>query len=91
MDQSSAKKKILEIRKYGFYAYIKGLDKQGLGVMVFDVDDQEVKGVTLKVGQTLKMSMTRAAFENLLAYEILEFVELLPKTVWKDFKKVYNS
>lgn len=87
--QESNKKQIT-VKKYGFYAYLKGLEK-GLGIIVFQENKETVEGVKLGVGKTEKVFFKRDVFENLLAYDYLEFVELLPKKIWKEFKKVYEK
>lgn len=87
--QESNKKQIT-VKKYGFYAYLKGLEK-GLGIIVFQENKETVEGVKLGVGKTEKVIFKRDVFENLLAYDYLEFVELLPKKIWKEFKKVYEK
>lgn len=74
-----------EIKKYGFYAYIKGLEK-GLGLVVFDIG-KNITGVKLCVGKSEHFSIPKESFETLLAYNTLEFVEIVPKFVWKEMKR----
>lgn len=88
MQESNEKQ--ITIKKHGFYAYLKGLEK-GLGIIVFQENQETVEGVKLGVGKTEKVIFKRNVFENLLAYDYLEFVELLPKKIWKEFKKVYEK
>lgn len=85
----STKKDII-IKKYGFYAYLKGLEK-GVGFILFNEDDDVVEGVKLSIGKAEKAVFKRKVFEDLLAYDYLEYVELLPKSVWKEFKKIYEK
>lgn len=80
-----------KIKKYGFYAYNKDLNENGLGLIIFEEDDKNIKGVRLRVGNSEKFEMTRLFFENLLVYEAIEYIELLPKTVWKEFYKIYKK
>lgn len=82
--------KTTTVKKYAFYAYLKGLEK-GLGLIVFDENNQKVSGVKIGIGKSEKFSFDRKTFEDLLAYEYIEYVELLPKSVWKEFKKIYHS
>ncbi len=83
-------KKQTTIKKYGFYAYLKGLEK-GLGIIIFEENNDTIEGVKLGIGKTEKVSFKRETFESLLIYDYLEFVELLPKKVWKEFKKIYEK
>lgn len=80
----------LDIKVHGFYAYVKGLEK-GLGLVVFDKTDKMISGVKLCVGKTESFQMTKSEFENLIAYGMIEFVESLPKHVWKDLQKSYTK
>jgi len=81
----------MEIKKYGFYAFTKNISENGVGIIVFDSDSAEVSGVKLQIGKTDKIKIPRKKFESLLAYNILEFIQLLPKNIWKEYKKVYNK
>lgn len=74
-----------EIKKYGFYAYVKGLEK-GLGIVVLDIG-KNITGAKLHVGKTESFSIPKESFETLLAYNTLEFVEIVPKFVWKEMKR----
>lgn len=76
-----------KIKKYGFYAFNKNLSENGVGLIIFEEDDKNVKGIRMKVGNSEKFEMTRTGFENYLVYDVISFVELLPKTVWKEFYK----
>ena len=87
--QESKEKKII-IKKHGFYAYLKGLEK-GLGIIIFKEDDSVVEGVKIGIGKTEKVCFKKETFENLLSYDYLQFVEILPKKVWKEFKKIYEK
>jgi hypothetical protein len=87
--QTSNKKSIC-VKKYAFYAYLKGLEK-GLGLIIFEENEQKVNGVKIGIGKTEKFSFDRKTFESLLAYEYIEYVESLPKNVWKEFKKIYDQ
>lgn len=89
MNESNTKKD-LTIKRYGFYAYTKGLE-HGLGLLVFDSSEEEVKGMKFHVGKVEKFSIPKQTFENLISYEFLEFIELLPKRVWKEYKKIYEQ
>jgi hypothetical protein len=80
-----------KIKKYGFYAFTKDLNENGIGLIIFEEDEKNIKGVRLRVGNSEKFEMTRTIFENLLVYEGIEYVELLPKTVWKEFYKIYKK
>lgn len=86
---STSNNKKFDIKIHGFYAYIKGLEK-GLGLVVFSIGDT-VDGVKLGIGKTEKFTMKRDEFDALLAYDAIEFVEVLPKFVWKDLRKTYNK
>lgn len=87
--QQSKEKNIL-IQKYGFYAYLRGLEK-GLGIIVLDVNETEIKGIKIGVGKSEKISLKKNIFESLISYDYIEFVELLPKKVWKEFLKIYEK
>jgi hypothetical protein len=80
-----------KIKKYGFYAFNKDLNENGIGLIIFEEDEKNIKGIRLRVGNSEKFEMTRTIFENLLVYEGIEYVELLPKTVWKEFYKIYKK
>jgi len=81
--------KTSKIEKYGFYAYIKGLEK-GLGLVVLGIDT-DVSGVKLHIGKIERFSMKKTEFERLLNYDIIEFVDIVPKFVWKEYKKTYDK
>lgn len=80
-----------KIKKYGFYAFNKNFAENGMGLIIFDEDDKSIKGVRMKLGNPEKIEMTRLNFENYLVYELITFVELLPKTVWKEYYKIYKK
>lgn len=80
-----------KIKKYGFYAFDKDFAQNGMGLIIFEMDDKNIKGIRLKIGNPEKFEMNRILFENLLVYENIEYVELLPKSVWKEFYKVYKK
>lgn len=80
-----------KIKKYGFYAFSKDFTQNGMGLIIFEMDDKTIKGIRLKIGNPEKFEMNRILFENLLVYENIEYVELLPKSVWKEFYKVYKK
>ncbi len=80
-----------KIKKYGFYAFGKDFAQNGMGLIIFELDDKTIKGIRLKIGNPEKFEMNRILFENLLVYETIEYVELLPKTVWKEFYKIYKK
>jgi len=89
MKESSEKKK-QEVKKYGFYACLKDLDKC-LGLLVFHIDSDVVEGVKFAPSSVSKFSVTKTYFETLLIYDLIEFVEILPRTAWKEYKAVYNK
>lgn len=80
-----------KIKKYGFYAFNKNLAENGVGLIIFEETEKSIKGIRMRVGNSEKFEMTRLAFENYLVYEIITYVELLPKTVWKEFYKIYKK
>lgn len=90
MEQSSEKLK-KQIKKYGFYVYTKNLSENGLGIIIFEENDKIVSGLKLIVDGNEKFEMTRQSFESLIIYDIINFIELLPKTVWKSFYKIYKK
>lgn len=90
MEQSRENLQI-KIKKYGFYAFSKDFAKNGMGLIIFEMNDKDIKGIRLKIGNPEKFEMNRTLFENLLVYENIEYVETLPKTVWKDFYKIYKK
>lgn len=89
MEESREKKKF-EVRKYGFYACLKDLEKC-LGLLVFHVDESIVEGVKFAPASVSKFSVKKTYFETLLVYGLIEFVEILPKKAWKEYKSVYNK
>jgi hypothetical protein len=91
MEQSTKKQTIAEIKKFGFYAYTKDLEKNGLGVIIFDISATEVLGIKMKVGAIEKYSAKKEAFNLALTFGILEFVQILPKMAWKPYKKIYEQ
>jgi hypothetical protein len=80
-----------KIKKYGFYAFNKDLNENGIGLIIFEEDEKTIKGIRLKVGNSEKFEMSRTTFESLLIYNGIEYIELLPKTVWKEFYKNYKK
>ena len=80
-----------KIKKYGFYAFNKNFAENGMGLIIFEEDDKTVKGVRMKIGNSEKFEMSRLGFENYLVYEFITFVELLPKTVWKEYYQIYKK
>jgi hypothetical protein len=90
MEQSNEKLKN-QIKKYGFYVYTKNLAEYGLGLIIFEENNEIVSGIKLIVGGNEKFEMTRQSFESLIIYDVVNFIELLPKTVWKSFYKIYKK
>lgn len=90
MEESTEKIK-KKIKKYGYYAFTKNLTENGLGLIVFDYTDENVSGIILRVGKSDYFNYKMLKFETMLVYNIIEYVELLPKTVWKEFYKTYKN
>lgn len=86
----STEKKEVNVKKYGFYAFTKDLS-DGIGLIVFQEDSSTVEGVKLRIGGCEKFSMKRSKFEAILIYNLIEFVEILPKKAWKEYKTIYNK
>ena len=80
-----------KIKKYGFYAFNKNFTENGMGLIIFDEDDKSIKGVRMRLGHSEKFELSRLDFENYLVYELITFIELLPKTVWKEYYKIYKK
>lgn len=78
-----------EIKKNGFYAYIKNL-QDGLALIVLKNDDL-IEGVKLHVGKSERFSFTKEKFDSLLDFQIIEFVEILPRDVIKELQKVFKE
>lgn len=79
----------MNVIKFGLYAITQKLEK-GVALIVFDVGEQ-ISGVKLGVGKSEKFSLKRTDFENMVSHGLLEYIQLLPKTVWKQYKAVYNK
>lgn len=80
----------MQIRKYGIYAFVKDLEKN-VAFIVFEETNDTVEGVVLKIGKTEKKSYKKENFKAFLSYKLLEFIEVLPKKVWKEYYKIFKN
>jgi hypothetical protein len=80
-----------KIKKYGFYAFNKNFAENGVGLIIFEENEKNIKGIRMKIGNPEKFEMTRLNFENHLVYDFITYIELLPKTVWKEFYQIYKK
>ena len=83
--------KNIEIHKQTIYAYTKDLEKNGVAFVVVDLDEENVYGLRMMIGNPVRTSLPKITFENLLAYGLLERIEFIPKKEFKEFKKIYNE
>ena len=79
-----------EILQYGLYLYTKDLNINGLSLVVMEVGDN-ISGIKTSLGKTEKFAMSSEEFMKLIKTDTINFVEIVPKFVRKDFLKIYNS
>jgi hypothetical protein len=80
----------IHIVNHGFYAYTKNLTS-GLGLLILDKTVKIISGIKINHNKLEKFSMTYKNFEALLAYNIIQYVETVPKDVWKEMEIVYDK
>jgi len=79
-----------EILQYGVYLYTKDLNINGLSLMVMEVGDN-ISGIKTSLGKTERFTMPSEQFMKLIKTDTINFVEIVPKFVRKDFLKIYQS
>lgn len=90
MKMSKGKKgNVLHIEIRGYYVYTKNL-KDGLGLLIMEIDEKYIGGLKLMIGGAEKFYVKKEEFETLLAYNIIEYTETVPKDVYKEMSMLYT-
>ena len=79
-----------DILQYGLYLYTKDLNINGLSLVVMEVGDN-ISGVKTSLGKTERFVMTSEEFMKLIKTDTINYVEIIPKAVRKDFQKIYGN
>jgi len=79
-----------DILQYGLYFYTKDLNINGLSLVVLEVGDN-ISGIKTSLGKTEKFAMSPEEFMKLIKTDTINFVEIIPKAVRKDFQKIYGN
>lgn len=87
---STEKKNTLHIEEQGYYVYTKNL-KEGLSLLIIEIDEKYIGGLKMLISGVEKFHMKKSYFETLLAYNILEYVEIVPKDVYKEMVTLYRT
>lgn len=80
-----------KIEKNGIYAYTEQIKEKGLAIAVLDHNTEKVEGLRMLLDKAENFSMSYDAFCIECDKGFLAFVEILPKFVIKDLKKIYAA
>lgn len=81
---------VLHIETGAYYVYTKNL-KEGLGLLIMEIDKKYIGGLKLKIDGVEKFYLSKNDFETLLAYNLIEYAETVPKDVYKEMNLTYKT